>query len=154
MSVARDLMWTAEVTYAMALAYSGDRHSAMEQAISASLEQHERNVLARIANMAETLAAGEAQDESFQVAENTLRWFADKIREELPVNDEYQPKFDDIVEITVTGQVIMPPPGSSDEEPEWAIIDDATGEVYEFFPDERPRVRVLERGEDIARRAA
>jgi hypothetical protein len=150
MSIAPDLLRSAMETYHLELhLQDGLNPDALKKAISSALETHERAVLQRVATEAESFAIGmdaeENENPDFAVA---LRWWAHKILADLgpiPHQDPYQPVDDDVVEVILTGSVIVWNTDDPDGDYQFSIIDDVTGEEYSFrtHPKRAPRLRVL-----------
>lgn len=158
MSASPDLIRQAKETYALEIQLADGLNSdALDKAISAALEAHERTVLQRIAQQAETFALAEEEDDNpdFAVA---LRWFAHKLRDDLgpQADGPYVPHENDVVEVTITGAVICwleeceNCDGEKPPEFAWSVLDDETGDEYFFrnHPRRLPRVRVLSRSEE------
>jgi hypothetical protein len=152
MAISPDLLRAARETYALEMMLnSGLSTDALEKAISSGLDAHERAVLYRVANEAESFAIGmEAEGETSDYA-MALRWFASKLRTDFGLPAEpIQPQHEDVVEITITGMVTAwedtcDNSGCSHHDYEWSVLDDATGDEYFFRapPNRAPRVRVL-----------
>ena len=155
MGVSADLVRAARETYDLERQINGGLSTdALEKAISSALEAHERAVLHRLATEAESYALGMESEEHSADFVLALRWWAHKVREDLGPQDSqlYEPRDDDVVEVTITGSVITSedPYGPSNEF-HWAVFDDKTGDEYSFRnPGKRaPRLRVLSRHENM-----
>jgi hypothetical protein len=154
MPVAPDLLKAARETYELTYLFNGGLSTdALESAIAAAMEKHERNIIEQIAQRAETVAFGLEDADDIEDPYGDwgvpLHYFADKLRNDLGPTTDYQPQPGDVVEVTLTGCVIA---WEDDGEPseQWSIFDDKTGDEYIFgtHPARRARVRVLTRGED------
>lgn len=154
MSAAPDLLRAARETYDLELLLcDGLAVDALDKAIAAALDTHERAVLLRMALRAEQFAVDmEAEQDpdnpDFAVA---LKWWASKIRSEFVGPAEvYRPQDDDVVEVMITGSVMqwMDDPGLSPGDYDWSVLDDKTGREYFFETRRAPRVRVLSKNQN------
>jgi hypothetical protein len=159
-SVGIDLLRAAKETYRRELMLSdGLSSEALEKAIAAAMDAHEKAVLSRVATEAESFAMGMEADEDQSTDYITaLRWFADKLRTDFGiVAQPYVPNDDDVVEVTITGSVITwkddcDNPECDHSRYQWSVVDDATGDEYFFRtqPGRVPSVHVLLRDDTPA----
>lgn len=146
-----DLLKAAQETYQLEmLASNGLNPLALEKAILSALAAHEQSVIFRLASMAEQYASDmeESTDQENPDFTTALKWFAWKLREQLsPVTGPYEPREGDVVEVVLTGAVMLWEGRSDDFD--WSMFDDETGDEM-FFRTKSgraPRLRVLSRNE-------
>jgi hypothetical protein len=152
-----DILRAVEQTYELEKKVSDGEFSpqAAIRALAAGLAQHERSVINRVAAEADAFAAGLHEDPDGTEMAHALMWFAHKLRDEIgPLDPNYVPNEDDVVEVTITGSVELwnPDPGDPDDNLTWAVTDDQTGDTYFFRADpaRNPRLRVLSRNKEGA----
>lgn len=150
-----DIIRAALDTYQLERAVDPDKE-AIEAALEAGFFEIERRVIERIATAAEELAAHIMdEEEPSEEGAAALEIFAYELRETIPtVDKDYIPQDDDIVEVTLVGEVTVfaqecPECGAEVEKFTWSVLDNATGTQYFFDPKEMKdnlRVRLVSRG--------
>jgi hypothetical protein len=115
-----DLQKKATETFEFERMLGATPDSALINAVTAALESYKRQVMDELADLAERYAddldveaAGEEDiyegslDTAAGEYSHGLRWFADKVRNELPVDGDYdyEPTDGDLVELIIRGQV-------------------------------------------------
>lgn len=127
-------------TYELEKALDPDAQ-ALEAALEAGYVELERRVTERIATAAEELAEHIlAEDEPSEEGSAALEIFAYELRQAIPFVDKaYEPQDDDIVEVTLTGEVTVyeaecPACGTDIEKKTWSVTDRATNAEYFFDP--------------------
>lgn len=156
--IAPDLLQSAVDTYHIAASAGLDRY-ALEQAISAALVGHERQVIEWAARVAERFAwdlCDTKHDDDAEVgASVALHWFAARLRKDTPPlasPPQYEPHDGDVAEVVLAGRVrtyqpvtctaCLAPAGGPAS---WSILDDRSGAEYHFLIEETEglNVRVL-----------
>jgi hypothetical protein len=128
---------------------------ALASALKAALVAYELKTTERIAKWAEALAET-IMDEEIPSIEGAaaLKLFAVELRNSIPpAEDNYMPHDDDIVEVTVIGEVTVydeecPDCGGESETSQWSVMDRTTGNQYWFDPltNDDIRVRLISTG--------
>lgn len=118
-----DILEAAAQTAALELQVDPDLLRAMHKGIMAALARHEQHVVRKISERAAKLAEELDIDDDDDMALDgpaALLMLAMQLREELPqeADDPYRPAEDDLVELILTGTVILGDPGSG----EWSVV--------------------------------
>jgi hypothetical protein len=149
-----DIVKTALDSYTLeqSLEPTGD---AIALALKAALISYELRVIERTAKWAEALAET-IMDEEVPSVEGAvaLKMFAVELRNSIPPQEEnYMPQDDDIVEVTLIGEVTVydqecPECGAESDVSQWSVMDRTTGNQYWFDPltNDDIKVRLISTG--------
>jgi hypothetical protein len=150
----QDIIQTALDSYALELSFE-PTPDAISLALTAALVKYELRITERLAKWAESLAET-IMDEEIPSVEGAaaLKMFAVELRNSIPpVEDNYMPQDDDIVEVSIIGEVTVydqecPGCGSESAVSQWAVMDRTTGNQYWFDPltNDDIRVRIISAG--------
>ncbi len=151
MTVAPDVIQAGVETYNMQMSLNGGLSTdALAKAIEAVLERHERNIRDRLAMQIEVMAGNRSQEDPGAAA---LWNFREKLVEGLDIPDTYEPSEGDVVEITITGQLLNVTdkcPGCEDTDIQaWAVVDEESDEEFVFGTNTRPHIRVITRVNEL-----
>lgn len=120
-AIPADILSAAVETAHLELQLGADIQSALRKALEAALATHERHVTSEIAERA-MMMASEIEDpdaDLFDDGPAALLWLAQVLQEMLPPDPgAYIPTVDDLIEVILTGTVVMHEPGSG----HWSII--------------------------------
>lgn len=135
-----DIIQTALDSYTLEMSLE-PTPDAIAYALKAALIKYELRVIERTAKWAEALAET-IMDEDIPSTEGAaaLKMFAIELRNSIPpVEPNYMPQDDDIVEVTIIGEVTVydnecTECGAESDVSQWAVMDRTTGNQYWFDP--------------------